>query len=98
MRGGHGSSHIIDHIAGVAAGVLQVRLPDLQTAVPRHVDVCDRHPREEDGEDSLLAPENAGCRPACCHAGQLDLLAGSNLETDSVCYLLLQVNIKLSKH
>ena len=64
------------------------------------MDVGHRHPREEDGEDSLLAPENIWCRPACCHAAQLDLLAGSDLETLSVCYLLASgqhQNIKTSK-
>ena len=96
-RGGHGSSNLIDHIAGVAARVLQVRLTYLETAVSRHVNVCDRHPREEDGEDSLFAPENVGGRPPCCHTAQLDLLARSDLETMFV-ISWLQVNIKTLKH
>ena len=55
--------------------------PYLETAVPRHMDVCDRHAREEDGENSLLPPEDVWCWPAGRHAAELDLLAGSNLQT-----------------
>ena len=34
VRGRHGSPHIIDHIAGVAASVLEVRLPGSMTVSP----------------------------------------------------------------
>ena len=38
VGGGHGGSNLVDHIAGVAAGVLQVRLPANITVTPGSTD------------------------------------------------------------
>ena len=75
----HGRSHLIDHTAGVAPGVLCHRVPDFEAAIARDMDIGHWHSREEDRGDSLLAPEYGGAGPSGGQAAQLQLLTRPDL-------------------
>ena len=53
--------------------------PDLEAAIPRDMNIGHRHPREEDRERALLAPEYCGAGPPSCQTAQLQLLARPDL-------------------
>ena len=44
--------------------------PDFEAAVSRDMHIGHWHPREEDGGDALLAPEDGGAGPASGQAAQ----------------------------